>query len=98
MSLLEPSELIESDIVGATPTRVRVLTRTLNLEGEIYVPKVGKSDRRLTRLLQSDRKFLPMTNVQIMDRGLGARTSELCPFLEVSIANIEIIQPLDGEA
>ncbi|MEB3207019.1 MAG: hypothetical protein VKK59_06700 [Vampirovibrionales bacterium] len=73
--------------------RVIVITNTLQLEGEIYLTRVGKSTRRLTALLHSDKDFLAMTDVTVCDR--SGNPVQKPPFLQVNIKHIEALWPSD---
>lgn len=77
--------------------RAVVMTRAFRLEGDIHFPRLGKEGRRFSNLLNSDRKFIAMTNVQVIHLANGLREPELSPFMEISIGAIEFVQPcLDG--
>jgi hypothetical protein len=73
--------------------RVTVITNTLQLEGKIYLTRVGKSSRRLTALLHSDKDFLAMTDVTVCDRAGNA--VQKAPFMQVNIKHIEALWPSD---
>jgi hypothetical protein len=68
----------------------------LKLEGEIYLTRVGKSNRRLTALLHSDKDFLAMTDVTVSDR--DDKVIHKAPFLQVNIKHIETLWPSDPAA
>jgi hypothetical protein len=51
--------------------RVTILTRHLALRGWLHLPKTAKTDRRLTELLNGNKRFLAMTDVEIIDRESG---------------------------
>jgi class 3 adenylate cyclase len=65
-------------------------------EGEIYLTRAGKSSRRLTALLHSDKDFLAMTDVTVCDRA-GSPVHK-APFLQVNIKHIETLWPSDPAA
>lgn len=73
--------------------RVTVVTGTLIIEGNIYLAKVGKDDRRLTTFLNSDKKFVAMTDVVVVDRLSSAPKPVQYPFIEVNMATVEYIKP-----
>lgn len=62
----------QKDVVEVT-----VLTRHQALKGMLHLPKTAKSDRRLTELLNSNRRFIALTNVEITDRASGRVTAFL---------------------
>lgn len=72
-----------------------VVTRYFNLEGHLHFPRLGKEGRRLSNMLNSDRKFIAMTNVKIINRLNGAQDPKIYPFIQVNIESVEFIQPYD---
>ncbi len=87
------SELIKSVRSSSDVIRAVVVTRFFNLEGSIHFPKLGKEGRRLSNMLNSDRKFIAMTNVSIVNRMNGAKDPKTYPFIEINLEAIEFIQP-----
>lgn len=87
------SDLIQSVRTTSEVIRAVVVTRFFNLEGEIHFPRLGKEGRRLSNLLNSDRKFIAMTNVSIVNRMNGAKDPKTYPFIEINVEAIEFIQP-----
>ncbi len=73
--------------------KISLATATLIMEGYIYLPKTGKQQRRLTNLLNTDRRFLPITNVIVYDRATNARLHDNQPLIEVNVDKIEYIKP-----
>ncbi len=72
-----------------------VVTRYFNLEGSMHFPRLGKEGRRLSNMLNSDRKFIAMTNVKIINRMNGVQDPKVYPFIQVNVESIEFIQPYD---
>lgn len=76
-------------------TRIQLMTASYILEGNVYLPRAMKENRRLTNLLNSDKRFLAMTKVMMMNRETGDVESESLPFIQVNMDAIEIIKPID---
>jgi hypothetical protein len=91
------SDAIHSVKATADVIRAVVVTRFFNLEGNIHFPRLGKEGRRLSNMLNSDRKFIAMTKVQITNRVNGSRDSKIYPFIQINIEAIEFIQPYMDE-
>jgi hypothetical protein len=70
-----------------------VVTRFFRLEGSIHFPNLGKEGRRLSNMLNSERRFIAMTDVSICDRMSGVKDPKVYPFIEISVEAIEFIQP-----
>lgn len=87
------SDLIQSVRSTSDVVRAVVVTRFFNLEGDIHFPRLGKEGRRLSNMLNGDRKFIAMTNVSIVNRMNGAKDPKTYPFIEINLEAIEFIQP-----
>lgn len=87
------SDPIHAVKASADVLRAIVVTRFFNLEGDIHFPRLGKEGRRLSNMLNSDRKFIAMTNVHIINRMNGTKDPKTYPFIEINIEAIEFIQP-----
>ena len=92
------SDLIRAVREKADITRAVVVTRSFQFEGNIHTPKLGKEGRRLSNMLNSDRNFIAMTNVSIVNRANGSRDPKTYPLVQVSLQSIEFVRPyLDEE-
>lgn len=77
--------------------RVIIMTRSFSLEGDLYFPRVGKEGRRFSSLLNSDRRFMSMTKVTIIDRTSGLKDPQIHPFLQVNMESVEFVLPFMDE-
>ena len=87
------SDLIRSVHTHTDIIRAVIVTRFFNLEGDIHSPRIGKEGRRLSNLLNSDRRFIAMTNVAVTNRMTGVKDPTTYDFIEVNIESIEFVQP-----
>ncbi|MBY0404133.1 MAG: hypothetical protein K2X66_09555, partial [Cyanobacteria bacterium] len=74
--------------------RVLVATNTMIFEGNLFLSKLGKEERRLSNLLNSDKKFIALTDVLMTSRQAPHVAPENSPFVEVSLRSIEYLKPL----
>jgi hypothetical protein len=82
--------------------RAVVLTRFFKMEGLLHFPRMGKESRRLSNMLNKDRKFLAMTevsvvqrsqeNFEVLDHNPARKTY---PLIQVNVGSIEFIQPIE---
>jgi hypothetical protein len=82
---------------NADKVRAVVLTRSFNLEGDIHCPRLGKEGRRLSNMLNGDRRFVAMTNVVIVNRATGVKDPKTYPFIQVNMDSVEFVQPYMDE-
>lgn len=87
------TDLAVDDIPKNDQVRVTILTNHHILTGDVHLPKTGKEDRRLTTLLNSDRKFIAITSVEVKDRLTRTKDPQTYPFIQVSLNAIELIKP-----
>lgn len=87
------SDLVQSVRSTSDVIRAVVVTRFFNLEGSIHFPRLGKEGRRLSNMLNGDRRFIAMTDVSIVNRMSGAKDPKTYPFIEINLEAIEFIQP-----
>ncbi|MBY0449575.1 MAG: hypothetical protein K2X01_02985 [Cyanobacteria bacterium] len=83
-SLFEPN---------ADAVKMTIVTRGYLLEGLIYLSKLSKDKRRLTNLLNGDKRFIAMTKVKVMDRITGKVDPTEYPYLHININSIEMVKP-----
>lgn len=73
--------------------RAMVMTHSFGLEGDLYCPRLGKEGRRLSNLLNSDRRFIAMTNVTVINRVNGMKDPKVYGFIQVNMDSVEFVQP-----
>ena len=87
------SELINAIRAKTDQLHATVVTRNFQFEGDIHCPKTGKDSRRLSNLLNSDRKFIVMTEAMITNRLNGTKDPNKHPYIQISVEAIEFIKP-----
>ena len=88
------SELLESTSTTNTDkTKVTIYTRTFQFDDFMHTARVGKEGRRLTQSLNTDKSFIAMTEVQIIDRHSGKQDPGIIPLIHINMASVEYVQP-----
>jgi len=87
------NELLESTQTNTDKTKVTIYTRTFQFDGFMHTPRVGKEGRRLTHSLNTEKSFIAMTEVQIIDRQTGKQDPGIIPLVHVNMASVEYVQP-----
>ncbi len=75
--------------------QIEVVTATHKLLGTVFLPRAMKENRRLTNLLNSDKRFVALTNVTVTDRLSNEQTPEPIGFLQVNLQSIELVKPVN---
>ena len=83
---------------NADKLRAVVMTRSFGLEGDLHFPRLGKEGRRLSNLLNSERRFIAMTNVTVINRLNGIRDPKVYPFIQINMESVEFVQPYMDES
>lgn len=65
--------------------------------GYIYMPKIGKRNRILSEVLNSNKNFIAVKNCTIEYKLNSARDIENHEFMQVNISSILIMRPLYEE-
>ncbi len=77
-------------------TRVRLHTHSYTLEGNIYLPRSMKESRRVTNLLNTDRRFIALTDVQVIRQNSSdSETPKKYSYIHVNLSTVEWIQPVE---
>jgi hypothetical protein len=82
---------------NADKIRAVVMTKSFCLEGDLYCPRLGKDGRRLSNMLNTDKRFVAMTNVVVINRNTGVRDPKSYPLIQVNTSSVEFVQPYMDE-
>lgn len=76
------------------PIEVFIVTRDYEVRGVVHVPRGARADRRLTELLNSPgKKFLAVTDVELLLRGDRPSTPQHYDFIELHVDSIQLLHP-----
>ncbi len=87
------SDLIQAVRAKADVVRAIVVTRHFRFEGDIHTPKLGKDDRRLSNLLNTERMFIAMTNVKVLNLASGSTDPNLHKLVHINLHAVEYVLP-----
>lgn len=88
-----PAELFSE--LTTEPTKIEIVTATHQMVGYIFLPRAMKENRRLTNLLNGDKRFIALTKVAVTDRLTGHKESKIYPFVQININSIELVKPIE---
>ncbi|MBR6127572.1 hypothetical protein IKQ21_07810 [bacterium] len=75
--------------------RVYIETKEYVIRGTVYMPKVGKKNRLLTEILNTNKQFLAVTDCDIESKLTPQRPVEHYKFLEVNLSTVLIMRPVE---
>ncbi len=80
--------------IDTVPIEVIILTADHEIKGTVHVSKYTKTNRELTDLLNDkEKRFLAVTNAEIVERNSNNITPRRYNFLEVHIDCIMLVHP-----
>lgn len=91
--MAQKKEIIDES--GAWSERVYIETAEYVIKGLVYMPKIGKKSRLLTEILNTNKQFLAVTDCYIESKISPHREVEHYEFLELNLATILMMRPLN---
>ena len=77
--------------------RVYIETKEYIIKGVVYMPKIGKRNRLLTEILNTNKQFLAVTDCEIESKLTPQKPIEHYKFLEVNLSTVLIMRPVEQE-
>lgn len=91
---MENNEILELT-TSAWKEKVYIETSEHIILGYVFMPKIGKRNRLLTEILSTGKSFLAVKNCRLEYKLNPSRSVEEHEFLQVNIASILIMRPID---
>ena len=89
---MENENKIQND---AWSERVYIETNEYIIKGTVHMPKIGKRNRLLTDILNTNKQFLAVTECEIESKLAPQRPIEKYKFLEVNLSTVLIMRPVE---
>ena len=90
---MQNQEILELT-TSAWREKVYIETTEHVIEGYIFMPKIGKRNRILSEVLNSNKNFIAVKNCTMEYKLNPSRNIEQHDFMQVNIASILIMRPL----
>ena len=91
---MENKEILQLS-TSAWKEKVDIETTEHIIRGYIFMPKIGKKNRLLTEILNGNKHFLAVKNCSMEFKLIPAKPVEEHDFMQVNIASILIMRPLN---
>ena len=75
--------------------RVYIVTTEYIIRGTDYMPRIGKRDRLLTEILNTNKQFLAVTDCEIESKLAPQKEVEHHEFIELNLATVLLMRPID---
>lgn len=73
--------------------KVTIETDKFSFDGYIHFAQLGKVQRRLSNLLNSEKHFIALTDVTITNRETEKTDNVIHPFIHIRVGAIQFIKP-----
>ena len=91
------AKTIESqDVNNAWSEEVYIETTEYVIKGTVYMPKIGKRNRLLTEILNTNKQFLAVTDCSVESKLSPHKEVEHYDFLELNLSTILLMRPLNA--
>ena len=77
---------------GLWSEKIQVITDDYEIIGHVFMPKIGKKNRVLTDILNSNRRFVAIKNVKITDR--KTKIAEETEFIQLNLDSIILLKSI----
>lgn len=77
--------------------KVYIETTEHIIQGYIFMPKIGKKNRLLSEVLNSNKSFLAVKNCTMEYKLIPSKNVEKFDFIQVNITSILIMRPLNDD-
>ena len=83
------------DLNSAWSENVYIETAEYIIKGVVHMPKIGKRNRLLTEILNTNKQFLAVTDCYIESKLSPHKEIEHYDFLELNLSTILLMRPLN---
>ncbi len=92
---MEEQAFVENEFEsGLWSEKVLIVTKDYEIQGYVFLPKIGKQNRILSDILNSSRRFIAVKNCEITYRNQSNRRSEFHNFVQINLYSIILLRPL----
>jgi hypothetical protein len=88
------SDLIEPSIPGLWSEKVMVITEDYEIRGYVFMPRTGRKNRVLSDILNGNRRFVAVKDVEITYRKFPDKQKESQDFIQINLDSIVLLRPI----
>lgn len=91
-------EFMENEFVsGLWSEKVLIVTKDYEIQGYVFMPKIGKQSRILSDILNSSKRFVAIKDCEISYRNQPNRRNEFHDFVQINLYSIIMLRPIKEE-
>ena len=83
--MIDTQEYSNNELVsGLWSEKVLIVTKDYEIQGYIFMPKIGKQNRIISDILNSSKRFVAVKDCEVVYRNQPNRRSEFHDFVQIS--------------
>ncbi len=88
-------ETSNNDLIsGLWSEKVLIVTKDYEIQGSIFMPKIGKQNRIISDILNSSKRFVAVKDCEVTYRNQPHRRNEYHDFVQINIYSIILLRPI----
>jgi len=92
---MNQEEYTDNEFVsGLWSERVLLVTKDYEIQGYVFMPKIGKQNRILSDILNSSKRFVAIKDCEISYRSQTNRRNEFHDFIQINLYSIIMLRPI----
>ena len=84
-------------VSGLWSEKVLLVTKDYEIQGYVFMPKIGKQNRILSDILNSSKRFVAIKDCEISYRNQANRRNEFHDFIQINLYSIIMLRPIKEE-
>ncbi|MDD3013473.1 MAG: hypothetical protein PHC34_07190 [Candidatus Gastranaerophilales bacterium] len=74
--------------------KIMIITEDYEIKGYVFMPKTGKKNRLISDILNSNRRFIAVKDVEISYRKYPDKKTEKQDFIQINLDSIVLLRPI----
>ena len=84
----------EDYLSGVWSEKVLIVTKDYEIQGSVFMPKIGKQNRILSDILNGSKRFIAIKNCDVSYRNQPNRRNEFHEFVQINLYSIILLRPI----
>ncbi len=89
---LQQDDLIKPSVYGFWSEKIFVITDNYEIKRYVFMPKTAGKNRGLSNILNSDKRFIAIKDLEIRTRGGSEKKAEHCSFIRLNLDSTTLIR------
>ena len=94
---MSENQSLPEDVKNSWSEKVYIETAEYVIKGTVHMPKIGKKNRLLTEILNTNKQFLAVTDCYVESKLFPQKEVERYDFIELNLSTILLMRPLNAK-